>query len=255
MRVGSIHTTVITIRHSRTSAAKAQQLTSTAFLELLILAISVHLFAYEEVVQVVPQCVADLALHASTGIYRSVRQDGKMAVPTVATVIHRIVARIVRRIEQAFFILEQSPQVVFQVEPSWPALVTLESLFKSSCRIWYAAETFSLKYDGHHCLSPAPQALPHAVGFSSGLSPAPQALPHALAAFNCLKKRFFNIIIAFEGCMTNLLILLSTTKLDHLFLTDKKLYLCQIVTFFSLLLIDKRLPTQKNCPNLHTPNL
>ena len=128
-------------------------------------------------------------------------------------------------------------------------------LFKSSCRIWYAAGTFSLKYDGHHCLSPAPQALPHAVGFSSGLSPAPQALPHALAAFNCLKKRFFNIIIAFEGCMTNLLILLSTTKLDHLFLTDKKLYLCQIVTFFSLLLIDKRLPTQKNCPNLHTPNL
>lgn len=238
LRVGSIHTTVITIRHSRTSAAKAQQLTSTAFLELLILAISVHLFAYEEVVQVVPQCVADLALHASTGIYRSVRQDGKMAVPTVATVIHRIVARIVRRIEQAFFILEQSPQVVFQVEPSWPALVTLESLFKSSCRIWYAAETFSLKYDGHHCLSPAPQAL-----------------PHALAAFNCLKKRFFNIIIAFEGCMTNLLILLSTTKLDHLFLTDKKLYLCQIVTFFSLLLIDKGLPTQKNCPNLHTPNL
>lgn len=45
--------------------------------------------------------------------------------------------------------------------------------------------------------------------------------------------------------MTNLLILLSTTKLDHLFLTDKKLYLCQIVTFFSLLLIDKGLPTQK----------
>ena len=97
--------------------------------------------------------------------------------------------------------------------------------------MWYAAGTFSLKYDGHHCLSPAPQAL-----------------PHALAAFNCLKKRFFNIIIAFEGCMTNLLILLSTTKLDHLFLTDKKLYLCQIVTIFSLLLIDKRLPTQKTAP-------
>lgn len=48
--------------------------------------------------------------------------------------------------------------------------------------------------------------------------------------------------------MTNLLILLSTTKLDHLFLTDKKLYLCQIVTFFSLLLIDKGLPTQKKLP-------
>jgi len=28
-------------------------------------------------------------------------------------------------------------------------------------------------------LFPAPQALPHAAGFSSGLFPAPQALPHA----------------------------------------------------------------------------
>lgn len=38
---------------------------------------------------------------------------------------------------------------------------------------------------GKAYLSPAPQALPQAVGFSVGLSPAPQALPQAEAAIVC----------------------------------------------------------------------
>ena len=43
--------------------------------------------------------------------------------------------------------------------------------------------------------SPAPQALPQAVGFSSLGSPAPQALPQADGTFWLLKNKFLSIIL------------------------------------------------------------
>ena len=48
-----------------------------------------------------------------------------------------------------------------------------------SRRVWSRREWFCR--DGGGYLSPAPQAEPQAVGFSSGLSAAPQAVPHAAA--------------------------------------------------------------------------
>ena len=50
-----------------------------------------------------------------------------------------------------------------------------------------------------YCLSPAPHAVPHAAGFSSGLSPAPHAVPHAVPAcffsFSFHPKMFNNAIL------------------------------------------------------------
>jgi hypothetical protein len=51
-------------------------------------------------------------------------------------------------------------------------------------------------------LSPAPQAEPHAAGFSAGLSPAPQAVPHAEAAFSSVSlfhpNKFESAMIIFS---------------------------------------------------------
>lgn len=47
-------------------------------------------------------------------------------------------------------------------------------------------------------LSPAPQALPQAVGVPSGLSPAPQAVPHAAAGSGAV---FFFQLNKFESAI------------------------------------------------------
>lgn len=48
-------------------------------------------------------------------------------------------------------------------------------------------------------LSPAPQAEPHAEGFSSGLSPAPQAEPPACASFPLFHPKRFESAIFFSS--------------------------------------------------------
>jgi len=46
-----------------------------------------------------------------------------------------------------------------------------------------------------YCLSPAPHAVPHADGFSSGLSPAPHAVPACFFSFSFHPKMFNNAIL------------------------------------------------------------
>ena len=96
-----------------TAAANAFQLAFAAFRKFIVLAECVHFFAVPHVVQVAFVYVADFAFHAAAGVNVAVRQNRDVISRAVAAVRYLVA---VGDFQQAFFVQEQIPQMVFQLE-------------------------------------------------------------------------------------------------------------------------------------------
>ena len=118
----------ISVGHGRASAAEAEQLASCTLLELLVLTVGIHALAVIEVVDVFAEQVAHGAFQPPAGHHVTRRQYGHVAVGAMATVINRVVVQSFGNLEQPFFIEEERPEMVFQVERCAGVLVLLELL-------------------------------------------------------------------------------------------------------------------------------
>ena len=79
-----------------------------------------------------------------------------------------------------------------------------------------------------YCLSPAPQAVPQAAGFSSGLSPAPQAEP-AISLFHA--KRLESAISSTSTLDFSGYVSLCTYYFTEIFFIHKYAHFYDLVTF------------------------
>ena len=83
-----------------------------------------------------------------------------------------------------------------------------------------------------YCLSPAPQAVPQAAGFSSGLSPAPQAVPQAEPAISLFHaKRLESAISSTSTLDFSGYVSLCTYYFTEIFFIHKYAHFYDLVTF------------------------
>ena len=106
----------IAIGDGRTSPTEAKELAPTAFLELLILTVFLHLRPGPEFVERSFPHVADDAVEPPTGHHVAIGADGEMAVPAVAAVVNEVLIQPFRNLEQTVLIEVQRPQMVLEVE-------------------------------------------------------------------------------------------------------------------------------------------
>lgn len=118
----------VAIGDGRTAAAESQQFAACAFLEFLKLTVGIHLFTRVDVENMVFEQVTHRTFEASAGHDSSCRKYCYVAVPAVAAVVDGVGLGFIWYFEQPFFIEEQSPEVVFEVERCAGVFILLEFL-------------------------------------------------------------------------------------------------------------------------------
>ena len=116
----------VTVSYGGAAPTEAQQFATGAFFEFFVSAVSVHPLTVVYVVDMFTEHVAHLALEAAAGHYPARRQNRHVAVPTMATVVNRIVVQPFGNLEQSFLIEKECPQVIFKIERRTGILVLLE---------------------------------------------------------------------------------------------------------------------------------
>ena len=97
---------MIAFGNSRTATAESEKLTFGAFFEILIDAVFVHLRTGEQVIQIVGQCIAHLALHTPASIAGTVGEDREMTIATIASVIDDVVIGVFLRVKKTMLVFE-----------------------------------------------------------------------------------------------------------------------------------------------------
>ena len=118
----------VAVGHGWASATKAQELALGAFLELLELAIGVHLLATIDVVDGRLQGVANGTIEPATRHHLARRENGDMAITAMASVVDGVLVGLFGNLEQSLLVEEERPEMVFQVEGS-PTILVLFKLF------------------------------------------------------------------------------------------------------------------------------
>ncbi len=108
------------------SPAEAHEFASGAFFEFLELAVALHFRAGPERVERCAEEIAYRTVKPAAGHYIAVGEYGEVAVAAVAAVVDSVGITVGWYAEEPFFIEEESPQVILEVERSAGVLVLLE---------------------------------------------------------------------------------------------------------------------------------